>query len=75
MLDPRFRDIPSSKDVNLAEEQFESAESFIKEYDFKGEWADSLQASWIRFRGKEGCFSDVHGTLNLFNISTGNCNE
>jgi len=62
LLDPRFRHIPSSPDGSLAEEQFLSAEQFLKEYEFNGNW-DTIRSSWIKFRNREGCFSEVSNAM------------
>eukprot|EP01127_Copromyxa_protea_P013972 TRINITY_DN381_c0_g1_i4.p1 TRINITY_DN381_c0_g1~~TRINITY_DN381_c0_g1_i4.p1 ORF type:complete len:250 (-),score=19.31 TRINITY_DN381_c0_g1_i4:8-757(-) len=59
MLDPRFRHIPSSTKDNESEAHFQSAEEFIRKYDFNADkWAAGLQQAWIDFRLEEGVFSN-----------------
>lgn len=58
LLDPRFRDILSSKDSDEAEQQFGLAEEFIKEFDYQNQWQETLEASFISFRSTEGSFSE-----------------
>lgn len=60
MLDPRFRHIPSSTIDTENEAHFQSAEEFIRKYDFNADkWAAGLQQAWIDFRSEEGVFSNV----------------
>jgi hypothetical protein len=58
LLDPRFRETLSSSNEELVETQFKEAEEFILEFAAEKNW-ESLRASWIRFRAKQGTFSTV----------------
>lgn len=67
LVDPRFRDIPSSTNPKLLETQFKEAESFLIEF-VENQQVKVLKKSWIAFRGNKGAFKEVEVTL--FNLST-----